>query len=64
MSVIATATRCSKLSAKLRAKLMGIARYRIAVDPHSGKSLAGPLKGYDSARLSYQDRILIQHPGR
>ncbi|RKT46380.1 type II toxin-antitoxin system RelE family toxin [Thiocapsa rosea] len=35
-----------------------IVRYRLAVDPHSAKRLAGPLKGYYSARLSYQDRIL------
>jgi mRNA-degrading endonuclease RelE of RelBE toxin-antitoxin system len=48
----------TKLSAKLRAKLMDIARYRLAVDPHSGKPLAGPLKGYYSVRLSFQDRIV------
>ena len=48
----------AKLNAKLRAKLMDIVRYRLAIDPHSGKPLVGPLKGYYSVRLSYQDRIV------
>jgi Txe/YoeB family toxin of Txe-Axe toxin-antitoxin module len=33
-------------------------RNRLAVDPYSGKPLVGPLKGYWSVRLSYQDRIV------
>lgn len=48
----------AKLTAKLRAKLTDIVRYRLAVDPHAGKPLVGPLKGYYSVRLSYQDRIV------
>ena len=48
----------AKLNAKLRAKLIDIVRYRLAVDPHAGKPLVGPLKGYYSVRLSYQDRIV------
>jgi mRNA-degrading endonuclease RelE of RelBE toxin-antitoxin system len=53
----------AKLSEKLHAKLMDIARYRLAVDPHSGKPLAGPLKGYNSVQLSYQDHILYSIQG-
>jgi Txe/YoeB family toxin of toxin-antitoxin system len=48
----------SKLSPKLRAKLKDIVRYRLAADPYSGKPLVGPLKGYYSVRLSYQDRVV------
>jgi mRNA-degrading endonuclease RelE of RelBE toxin-antitoxin system len=48
----------AKLNAKLRAKLIDIVRYRLAVDPHAGKPLVGPLKGYYSVGLSYQDRIV------
>jgi mRNA-degrading endonuclease RelE of RelBE toxin-antitoxin system len=48
----------AKLTEKLRAKLLGILRNRLAVDPHSGTPLVGPLKGYGSVRLSYQDRIV------
>jgi Txe/YoeB family toxin of toxin-antitoxin system len=47
-----------KLTAKLRTKLKAIVRNRLAVDPYSGKPLVGPLKGYYSVRLSYQDRII------
>ena len=47
-----------KLSPKLRDKLKQILRNRIAVDPHGGKALVGPLKGYYSVRLSFQDRIV------
>lgn len=47
-----------KLASKLRAKLKDIVRHRLAVDPYSGKPLIGPLKGYYSVRLSYQDRIV------
>jgi Txe/YoeB family toxin of toxin-antitoxin system len=48
----------AKLTVKLRAKLKDIVRNRLAVDPYSGKPLTGPLKGYWSMRLSYQDRIV------
>ncbi len=48
----------AKPTEKLRAKLKDIVRNRLAVDPHSGKPLTGPLKGYWSMRLSYQDRIV------
>ena len=48
----------AKLTEKLCAKLEDIARNRLAVDPYSGKPLTGPLKGYWSMRLSYQDRIV------
>ena len=47
-----------KLTPKLRDKLKDILRNRLAVDPYSGKPLTGPLKGYYSVRLSYQDRIV------
>ena len=47
-----------KLTAKLRTKLKDIVRNRLAVDPYSGKPLVGPLKGFYSVRLSYQDRIV------
>lgn len=50
----------AKLTEKLRAKLKDIVRNRLAVDPHSGKPLVGPLKGYWSARLTYQDRIVYR----
>jgi Txe/YoeB family toxin of toxin-antitoxin system len=50
----------AKLTEKLRAKLKDIVRNRLAVDPHSGKPLTGPLKGYWSMRLSYQDRIVYR----
>jgi Txe/YoeB family toxin of toxin-antitoxin system len=48
----------AKLTPKLRSKLKDIVRNRLAVDPHSGKPLIGPLKGYYSMRLTYQDRIV------
>jgi Txe/YoeB family toxin of toxin-antitoxin system len=47
-----------KLTATLRTKLKDIIRNRLAIDPYSGKPLVGPLKGYYSVRLSYQDRIV------
>jgi addiction module RelE/StbE family toxin len=47
-----------KLTAKLRTKLKDIVRNRLAIDPYSGKPLVGPLKGYYSVHLSYQDRIV------
>ncbi|EXJ15308.1 type II toxin-antitoxin system RelE family toxin [Imhoffiella purpurea] len=47
-----------KLTPKLRDKLKDIVRNRLAVDLYSGKPLIGPLKGYYSIRLTYQDRIL------
>ena len=47
-----------RLSPKLRDKLKAIVRNRLAVAPLSGKPLVGPLKGYYSVRLSYQDRIV------
>ena len=48
----------AKLSPKLRTKLKDIVRNRLALQPYSGKPLVGPLKGYYSVRLSYQDRIV------
>jgi Txe/YoeB family toxin of toxin-antitoxin system len=48
----------AKLSPKLRAKLKDIVRNRLAQEPYSGKPLVGPLKGYYSVRLSYQDRVV------
>ena len=48
----------AKLSPKLRAKLKDIIRNRLALEPYSGKPLVGPLKGYYSVRLSYQDRVV------
>jgi Txe/YoeB family toxin of Txe-Axe toxin-antitoxin module len=48
----------AKFTPKLPSKLKDIVRNRLAVDPHSGKSLIGPLKGYYSMRLTYQDRIV------
>lgn len=48
----------AKLTEKLRAKLKDIVRNRLAVYPHAGKPLTGPLKGCWSMRLSYQDRIV------
>jgi Txe/YoeB family toxin of Txe-Axe toxin-antitoxin module len=48
----------SKLSPKLCAKLKDIVRHRLAVDTYSGKPLVGPIKGYYSVRLSYQDGIV------
>ena len=48
----------AKLTSRLRDKLKDIVRNRLATDPYSGKPLVGPLKGYYSVRLSYQDRIL------
>lgn len=48
----------AKLTPKLHSKLKAIVRNRLAVDPHSGKPLIGPLKGYYSMRVTYQDRIV------
>lgn len=48
----------SRLTPKLKQKLMDVLRNQIAVDPYSGKALVGDLKGYYSVRLSYQDRIV------
>ena len=50
----------AKLTDKLRAKLKDIIRNRLAVAPYSGKPLTGPLKGYWSMRLTYQDRIVYR----
>ena len=47
-----------KLTPKLKKKLMEILRNQIAVNPTSGKALAGDLKGFYSVRLSYQDRVV------
>ena len=46
------------LSPKLQAKLKDILRRRLAIDPYSGKSLVGDLKGYYSVRLTYGDRVV------
>jgi mRNA-degrading endonuclease RelE of RelBE toxin-antitoxin system len=48
----------AKLSPELRTKLKDIVRNRLALEPYSGKPLVGPLKGYYSVRLSYQDRVV------
>jgi mRNA-degrading endonuclease RelE of RelBE toxin-antitoxin system len=48
----------AKLSPKLRAKLKDIVRNRLALESYSGKPLVGPLKGYYSVRLSYQERVV------
>ena len=48
----------AKLSPTLRTKLKDIVRNRLALQPYSGKPLVGPLKGYYSVRLSYQDRVV------
>jgi len=48
----------AKLSPKLLAKLKDIVRNRLALEPHAGKPLVGPLTGYYSVRLSYQDRVV------
>jgi len=50
----------AKLDQKLRAKLKEIVRNRLAVAPYSGKPLMGPLKGFWSVRLSYQDRVVYR----
>ena len=50
----------SKLSPKLKSKLKSILRNKISVAPESGKALVGDLKGYFSARLSFQDRIVYR----
>ena len=47
-----------KLSPKLQDKLKDILRNQLAVEPRSGKTLVGSLKGYYSVRLSYKDRIV------
>jgi Txe/YoeB family toxin of Txe-Axe toxin-antitoxin module len=48
----------ARLTEKLRTKVKDIVRNRLALDPYSGKPLTGPLKGYGSMRLTYQDRIV------
>ena len=50
----------ARLTAKLQAKLKEIVRNRLVVDPRSGKPLVGPLSGYWSMRLTYQDRIVYR----
>jgi len=50
----------AKLTPKLKAKLKDILRYKIAVEPETGKSLTGNLKGYYSVRLSFQDSIVYR----
>ena len=50
----------NQLSLKLKNKLKDILRYKIAVAPQTGKPLVGNLKGYNSIRLSYQDRIVYR----
>ncbi len=48
----------SKLTPKLREKLKGLLRNRIAREPLEGKPLLGELAGYYSVRLSYKDRVV------
>lgn len=50
----------SRLSPKLKHKLKDILRHKISVEPEKGKPLVGPLKGYYSVRLSFQDRIVYR----
>jgi mRNA interferase RelE/StbE len=47
-----------KLSPQLNLKLKDVLKNLISVEPHTGKKLAGQLKGFYSIRLSYQDRIV------
>ncbi len=47
-----------KLTAPHKKKLKEILQNRIAVDPYSGKKLAGDLSDFYSVKLSYSDRIV------
>jgi len=47
-----------KLTPKLREKAKDIIRNQISIDPYCGKTLVGEMKGYYSARLTYNDRIV------
>jgi len=49
-----------RLTPRLKQKLKDILRYKIAVEPETGKPLVGDLKGYYSVRLSFQDRIVYR----
>lgn len=50
----------ARLTPRLKQKLKDILRYKIAVEPETGKPLVGDLKGYYSVRLSFQDRIVYR----
>ena len=50
----------NKLTPKLKSKLKDILINKIALHPELGKPLVGSLKGYYSARLSFQDRIVYR----
>lgn len=50
----------AKLTPRLKHKLKDILRYKIAVEPETGKPLVGDLKGYYSVRLTFQDRIVYR----
>ena len=47
-----------KLTPKLQKKAKDIIRNQISVNPYSGKTLVGDMRGYYSIRLSYHDRIV------
>lgn len=47
-----------KLSPQHKKKLKEILINKIAEDPFCGKKLVGPLDGFFSLRLNYQDRIV------
>ncbi|WP_045222280.1 type II toxin-antitoxin system RelE family toxin [Desulfonatronum thioautotrophicum] len=47
-----------ELTPKLRDKFKDILRHRLAVDPYSGKALAGYLKGCYSVRLGFKGRVV------
>ena len=47
-----------KLTPRLREKLKAMLVNHLALDPFSGKKLAGDLDGFYSLRLTYQDRIV------
>ncbi len=50
----------AKLTPRLKTKLKDILRHKISVAPETGKPRTGPLKGYYSVRLSFQDRIVCR----
>lgn len=50
----------ARLTPRLKQKLKDILRYKIAVEPETGKPLVGDLKGYYSVRLTFQDRIVYR----
>ncbi len=52
----------TKLTPKLKQKLILIIQNIISINPYEGKKLIGDMTGFFSIRLNYKDRIVFDTP--